>query len=1119
MSRFKLHLTVLSLFILALIFAGRLPAYSDSSSQKPPHPVFDATYRSRTAMHKVIVQADDMALSGSMLSDGATVIEDYGSFVLMSVPERDAETVSTHSLTGSAVRDDMNVLLLRAHPFDTTTVSDAEVATASLGPLEPSDEQLYLVQMVGPIKKDWLRRLQDEVEIVSYIPNNAYLVRATSAGFARLRDLKSADRSFVQFAGSYKPEYRIAPEIAVTDDTVINVTVQIANGKRINNDVEEVAAVAQAVIEPPSSALNYTNMRLRASARRLADIARKSNVVWIEPWTTPELLDEKQGLIVAGLYSGNNLSPHGYLAWLASKGISAAPDFTIDIADTGIDKGSLDPAEIHKDFLGAGGAARVVYARFVAGGGLEGTVNDTSGHGTINASIVGGYNDQSGPPFVDGDGYSLGLGIYPFAKLGMSKIFGPDYLNPSLTQLVDQMYGNGARVSNNSWGTYNNNYTTDSQNYDAMVRDARRNDAGNQELTIIFSSGNKGTGGHLTSPGNAKNTITVGASENLRPGIDGCQIDSSGADDINSLIDFSSGGPTTDGRFKPEIVAPGTHIQGARSQDRGFTAGGVCGPGNYPTDQVTYTWSSGTSHAAPAVAGAAGLLRQFFQQSVGHPPSPAMVKAYLTNAATYMTGFHAGDTLPSANQGFGLLNLGRALDEAPRIMVDQDQVLDSTGQVYTLKGRINDPSKPLRITLAWTDAPGSPAANPAVNNLDLQVDLGGKTYLGNHFGGAFSIDGGSADSLNNLEAVYAPLGSSGEFTVRVVAANIAGDGIPGNNDATDQDFALVVYNAVVSNGGGGGGGGGGSADSPPTVNIKYPLGGEHITVGSFLRVLWDASDDKAIQSQRVEFSADGLTYNLIGAVDGNARQFDWRVPALPTTVARIRVTAQDGVNLPVSSTSPSPFEIVNGPPDNVPPTVLVTAPNKKTTVGGGQTMTIEWRETDNVGVVQRLIELSTDNGNTWTRILAISAPSSGENQKYNWVVPVDMATLKAQVRVTVYDGAGNSATAVSGGNFDVWPLPIITNVVYNDGTPANLEVTGRYFRNDETEIWVNGKLLGKVYWQDKFYEGQGVSRKVFSKDKKLNKKIPVKAEVDVVIKLPKTGQESPAFTYKRPRNP
>src|SRR5262249_57277200 len=50
-----------------------------------------------------------------------------------------------------------------------------------------------------------------------------------------------------------------------------------------------------------------------------------------------------------------------------------------------------------------------------------------------------------------------------------------------------------------------------------------------------------------------------------------------------------------------------------------------------------------------------------------------------------------------------------------------------------------------------------------------------------------SVEGGTADPVNNLESVWAPAGASGDFTVRVVGANIAGDGIPGNSDSTDQD--------------------------------------------------------------------------------------------------------------------------------------------------------------------------------------------------------------------------------------------------------------------------------------------------------------------------------------------
>ena len=235
--------------------------------------------------------------------------------------------------------------------------------------------------------------------------------------------------------------------------------------------------------------------------------------------------------------------------------------------------------------------------------------------------------------------------------------------------MLSKMYADGARISSNSWGTYNNTYTADCQMYDSLVRDAQADVQGNQEMTVVFSSGNKGAGGHLTSPGSAKNTILVGASENLRTGVDGCNIDTTGADDINSLIDFSSGGPTTDGRNKPDICAPGTHIQGARSQARGFNAQGICGPGNYPIGQSLYTWSSGTSHSAPAVAGGAAIIRQVFQQSVGHAPSPALIKAYLTNSSSYMNGQMAADTLPGANQGWGLMSLGRALDGVPRLLV------------------------------------------------------------------------------------------------------------------------------------------------------------------------------------------------------------------------------------------------------------------------------------------------------------------------------------------------------------------------------------------------------------------------------------------------------------------
>jgi hypothetical protein len=54
-----------------------------------------------------------------------------------------------------------------------------------------------------------------------------------------------------------------------------------------------------------------------------------------------------------------------------------------------------------------------------------------------------------------------------------------------------------------------------------------------------------------------------------------------------------------------------------------------------------------------------------------------------------------------------------------------------------------------------------------------------------------------ADTRNNSESVFVPAGVSGSFTVTVRGTNIAGDGVPGNADTTDQDFALVIYNATA----------------------------------------------------------------------------------------------------------------------------------------------------------------------------------------------------------------------------------------------------------------------------------------------------------------------------------
>jgi hypothetical protein len=78
--------------------------------------------------------------------------------------------------------------------------------------------------------------------------------------------------------------------------------------------------------------------------------------------------------------------------------------------------------------------------------------------------------------------------------------------------------------------------------------------------------------------------------------------------------------------------------------------------------------------------------------------------------------------------------------------------------------------------------------------------VGGVTlYRGNNFAAAYSAEGGEPDRLNNVESIYLPpdvipQGSQGNFRIIVRGANIAGDGVPGNENILDQDFALVAHN-------------------------------------------------------------------------------------------------------------------------------------------------------------------------------------------------------------------------------------------------------------------------------------------------------------------------------------
>jgi len=772
----------------------------------------------------------------SVAPPGAQVIEHYGRYALYGV---DAATLDQMKAASAEVNADpeADMLLFTAHPFDTQR--SPLQAPAPFSMQSAPGPKLQVVQFVGPIKQDWLDALSARgITPVHYVANNGYIVWTDEAAASRLDALRGS-ASWLQFTSPLYGFLKVDPMLSATmakpgsADEEVDVVVQVYRHGRA---AETRAFVESRAIIPPVQLAplgpgkpdftwapvvdRYDNLRLRIKVSEIAAIADRADVTFVGAFSPRRMLDEKQDIIMTGDFTPG-ASSIDYLQFLLDRGFSQNPnDYPIvDITDSTINEGGsgvtvLNTADPKLRVGGnPAGAVRVAYFQNCSSTPST-SVGAVDGHGSLNAGIVIGYDQTTGSPYQDADGHQLGLGINPFGRVGSTAIFVPGYsiagCGNTDTGVIRSNWQNGARISTNSWGATfpPTTYDDSDQAYDIGVRDADQTASGNQELIYLFAAANNGPGAAtVSSPGAGKNVITVGASENVRPGwTDGCGVGNSGSDNANDVINFSSRGPAPGQRVKPEIIGPGTHIQSGASNYAGYTGSGVCDQ-YHPAGQTVFAASSGTSHSTPAAAGIASLSYFWIERGgVGaaagtvdmiggnRPPSPAGMKAWMMAHPKYLTGVSANDNLPSNAQGYGMPNMTDMFDATPKVILDQTETFDNTGETRTYTWGVVDPAKPVRIALAFTDQFGALGTSPQVNNLDLKVEINGQTYLGNNFDHAFSTTGGSPDTKNNYEAVFLPAGTTGDVTITVTATNIAGDGVPNSGDATDQDFALVCSN-------------------------------------------------------------------------------------------------------------------------------------------------------------------------------------------------------------------------------------------------------------------------------------------------------------------------------------
>lgn len=632
----------------------------------------------------------------------------------------------------------------------------------------------YLVQFTGPVQPAWRTRIETAGGVIrGYLPHHTLAIDLTPAQAKRL-----TREPHVHWVQPYEPSFKIQPflaELAATPDgQPLTVTLSTFAAEDLDAVTTALTAAGLPVLDQ-ANGRRWSWVRTAIAPDDLPTLAALDRVQWIEEYVEPGLLNDRA--VNGTLMRVTNV-------W--ARGLSGEGQI-IGHADTGLDRGVM--TNLHQDLAG-----RVLLA-FARG---RGTLwNDPNGHGTHTAgSIVGNGAMSTGTI----------RGVAWQAKLIHQSLLdnggGLGGLPANLNDLYAQTYTNGARIHADSWGAdVFGSYTTSSRQSDEFMWD-------HPDMLLVFAAGNAGFDSDdgvvdpdsIGSPATAKNVLTVGAAESDRPpGSGGLSSSTYGslwpfdypydpirsdyvsqpADGTNQgLSAFSSRGPTDDGRVKPDLVAPGNNIVSVRSRAAAGSAWGV-------SANTNYTFNGGTSMSTPLVAGAAALVREYFQKFRGEPaPSAALVKAVLQHGARPMSPGQYGTgaareipaTTPNNAEGWGHLDLATSLfpDHSTWMYHDHRDGLAAPGDTYDLV--FHAATGMVKLTMTYTDFPATAGGGiKLVNDLDLSL-LGPGT------------SNTVADRINPSEQLRIAITTPGIHTARVTAVNVP---------SGPQPFALVISGPVT----------------------------------------------------------------------------------------------------------------------------------------------------------------------------------------------------------------------------------------------------------------------------------------------------------------------------------
>jgi hypothetical protein len=279
------------------------------------------------------------------------------------------------------------------------------------------------------------------------------------------------------------------------------------------------------------------------------------------------------------------------------------------------------------------------------------TVSNQTGHGSSTFCLLGGYD----PGNAIGPSYDAQFFLAETENDASETHIEED----NYAAALQDMEAAGVEITSSSVGYSifdpgQVSYTYADMNGSTTICAKAVNIAYSLGVSSFTSAGNEGsywgTGeGGLVTPADAFNIIAVGAV------------------DVNkNLASFSSLGPTSDGRIKPEVCAMGVNNWIAN------------------TDGVNYTFGDGTSFSTPITAGIAGLLKSAWP----HLTNVQIRKTFLECC------YPEGSPIPNNSYGYGVISATKVIAypnlskvdsvtfKLNKIFIDANGVNPSTVKLY-----------------------------------------------------------------------------------------------------------------------------------------------------------------------------------------------------------------------------------------------------------------------------------------------------------------------------------------------------------------------------------------------------------------------------------------------------